>query len=183
MHRVSLLFTTARKFLGEIVIRDGGCEHVLLNADGESSIGAYIEDWRVRGVPVVRHVARHPAGHVFYQERIPLRSHEFETALEQWGMTHETIALSISDRDIRTWEQMLRLPVEDEERFSMIVIMRVAPEQDRSEWHTSVHAAIRAIDAHDASARKKILALRKKVAADLVKTFERASGSSVSTSS
>jgi hypothetical protein len=174
MHRVSLLFGTAQNFLGEVLTRDGGFERVLLNADGEEVIGVYVNDWQLRGIPIVREVMQQGNRRVFYQERIPIRSHEFETALDRWGMTHGTITIVISDMDVRTWEQMLRLPFEDAERFSMIVVMRVAPEADRAEWHASVDAVVKALETNDPSSKKKMLALRKKAAGDLVKTFEKA---------
>jgi hypothetical protein len=160
--------------MGEVMTRDGGLDRVLLNAEGDRKLGPYLSEWQMRGVPIVREVAQRADEQVFFQERVPVRSHEFETALDRWGSTHDMMVLSIPDECLKTWEKMLRLPFADTERFSMFVTMRVASESDHAAWHDAVEAAMNAVETNDPSAKKKILDLRKKTAGDLMKKLQTA---------
>lgn len=174
MHRVSLLFGTTQQFFGEILTRDGGFERALFTTEGEDLFGAHVNDWQLRGIPVVREVMRNEGEHVFYQERIPIRSHKFEAALERWGETHGLISVMLPEDRVMVWEQMLRLPFENAERFSMLITMRAASSADVAVWSKTVSEALRAIETKDPSATKKMLALRKHAAGDLMKTLQKA---------
>lgn len=176
MNAVSLLFDRHQAFLGEIMSRNGGLERVLLNAEGERQVGPYLSDWQHRGVPIVREVVQVTHGthaDVFYQERIPVRSHEFWTALDRWSARHGMVLLRIPAECMATWEGMLRLPLGEGERFSMIVALRAADEEHEV-WHHAVAAALKAMETKDPSAKKKLLELKKMTAGGLMKKLQTA---------
>ena len=176
MHAVSLLFDRHQTFLGEIMSRDGGLERVLLNAEGERQVGPYLVDWQHRGVPVVREIVQVTQGDhtdVFYQERVPVRSHEFWTALDRWSARHGMVLLRIPAECMTTWEGMLRLPLSDAERFSMIVALR-GDDHHHDDWHAVVAAAVHAIETKDPSAKKRLADLKKMTAGGLMKKLQTA---------
>jgi hypothetical protein len=176
MTGVLLLFDRSYMFLGEIVTRNGALERVLLNADGEQHLGPYLAEWHVRGIPIVRRVMQPAQGieEAFYQERVPNRSHEFHAAFEAWAARSGVVPLDISSECVNTWEGMLRLPLENVERFSMLVTLRALPDHEHAAWHDAVAAAVTALETNNPSAKKKLLDLRKKTAGDLLKKLEKA---------
>jgi len=176
MNGALLLFDRAYAFLGEVFTHEGAFKQVLLNADGERQVGPYFAEWQVRGIPIVRRVMQPGQGieEAFYQERVLNRSHEFHAALDAWAMRSGMVLLDIQDECLKTWEGMLRLPLENAERFSMLVTMRALPEHEHAAWHDAVADAVKALETNDPSAKKKILDLRKKTAGDLLKKLEKA---------
>ncbi|MEO5927953.1 MAG: hypothetical protein ABIO72_04495 [Patescibacteria group bacterium] len=176
MHAVSLLFDRHHVFLGEIMSRDGGLERVLLNAEGERQVGPYMSDWQTRGVPIVREVIQATQGdtlEVFFQERVPVRSHEFWTALDRWSERHGMVLLRIPAECMRAWEGLLRLPLTDVERFSMTVALR-ASDNDHAAWHEAVAEAVGALETKDPSLKKKLIELKKMMTGGLMKKLQEA---------
>lgn len=170
----SLLFDQRQVFLGEVMTRDGAFERVLLNAEGERKIGPHLTDWQTRGIPVTREVMQRGDVDVFFQERVPVRSHEFFTAFDRWVALHGLVMVTIKSEDVSTWEGMVRLPLDDKERFSMLVAMRNASDEMHASWRDGVAAAGKAMETKDPSAKKKLLELKKMTAGGLMKKLQEA---------
>lgn len=171
METTALLFDRNYAFLGEVATRDGVLVRAMLTVEGERQLGAHLTDWQTRGVPVLREVlVTEPEKHstIFYQERVQVRDREFVQALRHWLEKHGMALVSVNHTALECWERITRLPLEPRERFSMIVTLRGASEENVVAWKRALEEASKAFEIEKEKMNKAIGDLRQRTAKSLV---------------
>lgn len=170
-----LLFANMSDFFGEVRLRDGALDHVMLTGLGEEHIGASVKDWQTRGVPVRREIfgtKDRPSDIVFFQERVQPREKTFSDALRLWCEDHQITVVSVpSHAHADCWNMMLRLPLESTERFAMLSVIAQAHADELIAWRQFLNEAVQAVASEEQKAHASIAKLQQKAAQGLAKRF------------
>lgn len=174
-----LLFANMSDFLGEVRLRDGAMEHVMLTHTGEERFGAEVKDWQTRGVPVRREIfgtPEHPKDVVFFQERIQPRDRGFAEALALWCSDHQITSVHLSSPiHASCWTTLLRLPFKADERFVVMNAIIDASADELIAWQGFLREAEQGVLLEKEKADLAVLKLHQKTAESLAKRFAKAS--------
>jgi hypothetical protein len=172
-----LLFSHTSDFLGEVRLSDGTLEHVMLTHTGEERIGAGVNDWRTRGIPVRRELfgmRERPKDIVFFQERIQPRDKGFFDALRLWCADHDVTLVTLSSSiQMHCWTVLQHLPFTADERFVMCGALAHAEADELVAWHGFLTEAESTVHLERQKADAAIVKLQQKAAESLVKRFSR----------
>lgn len=175
MIMMSLLFNSRRELLGEVTTQKGALTQLTLTREGEQEIGARVQVWQTRGVPIRKEIrSATPDGKrslVFYKEYIQPRSVKFLAALNMWGSDYGVTIIPLEEKWMSLWETLVRLPLEPQERFAFLVALRHTPDHLIPEWSKNL-ADAESIVRHDReAARKTIGTLQKRLSERLMSPF------------
>lgn len=174
MVEATLLFDGGHAFLGEIETHGGVLRHAMLSEAGERHLEPHVREWQVRGVPILREVARpnvpgHPV--VFFQERVQVRDQRFLPAARQWLESHGIAAITVNRDVMRCWSYIARLPLQSRERFLLLISLRGSRHVDLLACEKTLVEAVEAADLERTKTSKAIERLWDRAAKELVAQF------------
>ena len=173
---VTLIFDQKLAYLGELVTRDGILRHFILTQAGERSIGGYVLQWQTRGVPVFKGIAKRSddgsSEFITYREYVTSRDVAFLKAVHGWITTQGLQAYDIYEPIMPMWEQLLRLPLEQAERFQFLIAMMRTPVSRLTAWQELLVTAERASQVERVKTQETLAKLKTAVSKHLLHAFE-----------
>lgn len=136
------LFDTNRHLLAEVGLQDGALRQIVLTGAGERSLEAFVSNWQTRGIPVMHSIeATKPDGAhevATYFSYVQPRDKHFGESLLAWSKERGFCPMEVPDYLLPLWECLVRLPLEDSERFAMLLAMRLSPKGALAEWKSAL---------------------------------------------
>jgi hypothetical protein len=136
------LFNTERHLLAEIVLQDGALRQLVLTGAGERVLEAFVSNWQTRGIPVMHSIeaTKSDGAHEIatYFSYVQPRDKHFGESLEAWAKERGFCPVDVPDYLLPLWECLVRLPLEDSERFAMLLAMRLSPRGALAEWKSAL---------------------------------------------
>lgn len=173
---VTLIFDRESTYLGELATREGVLRHFVLTQAGERVLDAHVMHWQTRGVPVFKGIAQtEPNGQrqfVMYREFVSPRDERFLASVHGWLLDHSLQGYDIEDEIMILWEQVLRLPLESDERFQFFLVFKRATDAQRKTWHQLLDAAEQAVQGERDKTKQIIKTLKATVSRHLLHSFE-----------
>ncbi|MFH1077928.1 MAG: hypothetical protein V1745_01425 [Patescibacteria group bacterium] len=174
MIEATLLFDRHHVFFGEIESHGGAFRHAMLSEAGERRLEPNLREWQVRGVPVLREVARpnvpgHPT--VYFQERVQVREQHFLQAARLWFENHGIAAVTVNRDVLRCWSYIAQLPLQPRERFLLLISLRGSRHTDLLACEKTLIEAVEAADMERTKTTKAIEKLWDRAAKELVAQF------------
>ena len=146
-----------------------------LTREGENEIGALVQIWQTRGVPIRKEIqSATPEGTrtlVFYKEYIQPRSAKFLVALNMWGSDYRVTVIPFDEALMPLWESLVRLPLEPQERFAFLIALQHTSEHLLPEWTKSLAEAELLVQHDRDAARRSIALLQKRLSSHLISPF------------
>lgn len=150
MEQVSLLFTSAAVYLGELVTRDGSFMQMQLSQEGESRLGSMLAEWQTHGVPKrkdVIKIGKDGFTQILAEERVLPRSERFLSAVWEWARREDILMVTCDERILECWERILKMPLSDQERYAMVYAASRLPAADIAQWIFALDEAAHAVKA------------------------------------
>lgn len=172
------LFDAERRLLAEVGLRDGALRQLVLTGIGERLLEAQVSHWQTRGIPVMHSAeATKPDGSheiATYFQFVQPRDAKFEEALHAWSMERGYCPMEVSDQLLPLWECLARLPLEDSERFAMLLAIRLSPPESLAEWKSALDEAEMAWQKEREKSRIALDKIKMKMGGELAKPFQKA---------
>lgn len=172
------LFDAERRLLAEVGLRDGALRQLVLTGLGERLLEAQVSHWQTRGIPVMHSMeATKPDGSheiATYFQYVQPRDAKFADALHSWSMERGYCPMDVPDRLLPLWECLARLPLEDSERFAMLLAIRLSPPESLAEWKSALDEAEMAWHKEREKSRIALEKIKQKMGGQLAKPFVRA---------
>lgn len=173
---VTLLFDGTSTYLGELATQDGVLRHFVLTKAGEEVLDGHVLHWQTRGVPVHKGIAKHDADgsreFVMYREYVPPRDPQFLRSVHRWLANRSLQAYDIPDTCLPMWERLLRLPLENSERFHFLLAILRTPVKQLKAWQELLDSADRAAHEERTKTQQALLKLKTAVSKHLLHAFE-----------
>lgn len=133
---VSLLFDNETRVLGELATNGGTLARILLTAEGERAIGDAVAAWQTEGVPYHRKLVG-----VQYHDKVSVRDKAFLDAVRQWAAVMRLHLVVVGPEVFVCWQLMSRLPLENVQRYSMLVALTGLGPTELAEWRQALTEA------------------------------------------
>ncbi|GEM_PF-1509025 len=173
---ITLLFSHEAVYLGELVTRDGALRHVVLTQAGEQVIGGYVQQWQTRGVPVFKGITKQVQDgkneFIAYREYVNLRDATFLSAIKEWAISHQIQVHDIAEPILPLWERLLRLPLENGERFRFLIAIEKTPASRLPAWFELLKSAEEAAQLERDKTQAALVKLKTTVSKHLLHAFE-----------
>lgn len=169
------LFDAERHLLAEVGLRDGALRQLVLTGAGERLLEAQVSHWQTRGIPVMHSIeaTKSDGSHevATYLQHVQPREHGFGKALESWAMERGFCPMEVPDRVLPLWECLARLPLEDSERFAMLLAIRLSPPEALAEWKSALDESEMAWHKERERSRLVLDKIKQKMGGQLAKPF------------
>ncbi|MCC6563644.1 hypothetical protein IT087_02020 [Candidatus Uhrbacteria bacterium] len=169
------LFDANRHLLAEIGLQDGALRQLVLTGAGERELEAFVSHWQTRGIPVMHSMeATKPDGShevATYFSYVQPREKGFGVALEKWAKERGFCPMDVPDYLLPLWECLARLPLEDSERFAMLLAIRLSPREALAEWKSALDESEMAWQKEHERSRTVLEKINSKMGGELAKPF------------
>jgi len=156
-----IIFDGSGDCLGDLIFEHDLFSQAMLYPKGEEILGGWLEDWQVSGIMYL-HPESANSKIATKGEYVPMRSHEFPSALRQWLERRGFYSFIIPESSWELWNNIELLPLTSEEKFQFGILLSGLSQKDQALLKNSLESFLKRLYPTSSPKKKKTSASAKK---------------------